>query len=116
MRMKRDTTTTAVRERERQREREREKKYRLIIFNSILIFNTIYFLSSNYPSHHPIYSIMNPQRIIELQKHYQNTPKPLWLRGRQSAFLVYPFYALFAVSTAIPLYYSVRAVAGIKDE
>ena len=109
MRMKRDTTTTAV------REREREKKYRLIIFNSILIFNTIYFLSSKFPSH-PIYSIMNPQRIIELQKHYQNTPKPLWLRGRQSAFLVYPFYALFAVSTAIPLYYSVRAVAGIKDE
>lgn len=114
--MKRDTTTTAVSEREREREREREKKYRLIIFNSILIFNTIYFLSSNYPSHHPIYSIMNPQRIIELQKHYQNTPKPLWLRGRQSAFLVYPFYALFAVSTVIPLYYSVRAVAGIKDE
>ena len=97
-------------------ERGREKKYRLIIFNSLLILvNTIYFLSSKFPSH-PIYSIMNPQRIIELQKHYQNTPKPLWLRGRQSAFLVYPFYALFAVSTVIPLYYSVRAVAGIKDE
>ena len=78
----RDTTTTAVRERERERERE----YRLIIFNSILIFNTIYFLSSNYPSH-PIHLFnYESTKIIELQKHYQNTPKPLWLRGRQSAF------------------------------
>lgn len=59
---------------------------------------------------------MNPQRIIELQKHYQNTPKPLWLRGRQAAFLVYPFYALFTVATVFPLYYAGRAVAGLKEE
>ncbi|RCK57751.1 Cytochrome c oxidase subunit 7 [Candida viswanathii] len=59
---------------------------------------------------------MNPKRIIELQQHYQTTPKPLWLRGKQSALVVYPFYALFTVATIIPLYYTGRAVAGLKDE
>ncbi|KAL6452945.1 COX7 Cytochrome c oxidase subunit 7 [Candida maltosa Xu316] len=58
---------------------------------------------------------MDDQSIIELQKHYQNTPKPLWLRGKQSAFLVYPFYALFTIATVVPLYYSGRAVCGLKE-
>lgn len=59
---------------------------------------------------------MNPQRIIELQRRYQNSKQPLWLRGKYSKALVYPYYVLFAVSTAIPLYYTGRAIAGIKDE
>ncbi|CUM47309.1 unnamed protein product [Debaryomyces tyrocola] len=58
----------------------------------------------------------NPQRIIELQKHYQNSNKRLWLRGKHSKFIVFPFYALFTVSTIFPLYYAGRAIAGIKDE
>jgi len=59
---------------------------------------------------------MDPQRIITLQKHYQNTAKPLWLRGKHSKFIVYPFYALFTVSTILPLYYTGRAICGLKDE
>ncbi|KAF8003904.1 hypothetical protein HF325_001352 [Metschnikowia pulcherrima] len=59
---------------------------------------------------------MDPQRIIELQKHYQNTNKELWLKGPRSKMLVYPFYAMFAFSTAASLYYTGRAIAGLKDE
>ena len=57
-------------EREREKERERKISAHYFQFN----FNLQYYLL-NYPFHpsHPIYSIMNPQRIIELQKHYQNT-------------------------------------------
>ncbi|ABN68410.1 Cytochrome c oxidase polypeptide VII [Scheffersomyces stipitis CBS 6054] len=59
---------------------------------------------------------MDPQRIIKLQQHYQNTKKPLWLRGPQAKFAVYPFYALFTVTTIFPLYYAGRAICGLKDE
>lgn len=58
----------------------------------------------------------NPQRIIELQKRYQNSNQKLWLRGSKSKALVFPFYALFTVTTAIPLFYAGRGVLGIKDE
>ncbi|QWU86574.1 hypothetical protein CA3LBN_000792 [Candidozyma haemuli] len=64
----------------------------------------------------PIYSTMDPQRIIRLQKLYQNSNQRLWLRGPRSKALVYPFYALFTVSTAVPLYYTGRALFGIKAE
>lgn len=64
----------------------------------------------------PIYSTMDPQRIIRLQKLYQNSNQKLWLRGPRSKALVYPFYALFTVSTAVPLYYTGRALFGIKAE
>lgn len=59
---------------------------------------------------------MDPQRIIKLQKLYQNSDKPLWLRGPRSKMLVYPFYAMFTFSTAVSLFYTGRAIAGIKDE
>ncbi|GEQ70902.1 hypothetical protein JCM33374_g4582 [Metschnikowia sp. JCM 33374] len=59
---------------------------------------------------------MDPQRIIQLQKHYQNTNKELWLKGPRAKLLVYPFYAMFAFSTAASFYYTGRAIAGIKDE
>ncbi|KAJ9090975.1 hypothetical protein QFC19_009321 [Naganishia cerealis] len=55
-------------------------------------------------------------RIIELQKLYQSSDKRLWLRGKHSKFVVFPFYALFTVSTVFPLYYTGRAILGIKDE
>lgn len=58
----------------------------------------------------------NPQRIIELQKRYQNSNQPLWLRGPRSKLLVYPFYALFTVSTIVPLYYAGRGILGIKAD
>ncbi|KAL6024033.1 Cytochrome c oxidase subunit 7 [Candidozyma auris] len=59
---------------------------------------------------------MDPQRIIKLQKIYQNSNQKLWLRGPRSKALVYPYYALFTVSTAVPLYYLGRALFGIKAE
>lgn len=57
---------------------------------------------------------MDPQRVIKLQKLYQNSNQRLWLRGPRSKMLVFPFYALFTVSTVVPLYYFTRAVRGIK--
>ncbi|KAL6679261.1 Cytochrome c oxidase subunit 7 [Candidozyma auris] len=59
---------------------------------------------------------MDPQRIIKLQKIYQNSNQKLWLRGPRSKALVYPYYALFTVSTAVPLYYLGRALFGIKAD
>lgn len=59
---------------------------------------------------------MDPQRIINLQKHYQNSTSKLWLRGKHSKFIVFPFYAIFTVATVGPLFYAGRAIAGIKDE
>ncbi|KAK6201134.1 uncharacterized protein RJT21DRAFT_126319 [Scheffersomyces amazonensis] len=53
---------------------------------------------------------MDPQRIIELQRRYQASNQPLWLRGKQSKLLVYPFYALFTVATVVPLFYAGRAL------
>lgn len=59
---------------------------------------------------------MDPQRVINLQRRYQASKQPLWLRGPKSKALVYPFYGLFAVTTAIPLFYTVRAILGIKEK
>lgn len=58
----------------------------------------------------------NPQRIIDLQKRYQNSSQPLWLRGPRSKLVVYPFYALFTISTIFPLYYAGRGILGIKAD
>ncbi|MCH0629830.1 hypothetical protein JNB11_07640 [Kocuria palustris] len=59
---------------------------------------------------------MDPQRIIQNQRRYQASNLPLWLRGKQSKAMVYPFYGLFAIATALPLYYTGRAIVGLKDE
>lgn len=59
---------------------------------------------------------MDPQRIIKLQRQYQSSNQKLWLRGKQSKALVFPFYALFTLSTIGPLFYTGRAIFGIKDE
>ncbi|ODQ61008.1 hypothetical protein WICANDRAFT_28229, partial [Wickerhamomyces anomalus NRRL Y-366-8] len=54
-------------------------------------------------------------RVIELQKLYQSSPKPLWMKHPRSKFYIYPFWALFTGVTAINLYYTGRAILGIKD-
>lgn len=59
---------------------------------------------------------MDPQRIIRNQKLYQASSKPLWMTGPRSKMLVYPYYAIFTFSTCVSLYYTGRAIAGIKDE
>ncbi|CAH2353792.1 cytochrome c oxidase subunit 7, mitochondrial [[Candida] railenensis] len=59
---------------------------------------------------------IDPQRIIDLQREYQNSSKRLWYRGRNGKALVLPFYALFTLTTVVPLYYTGRAIFGIKDE
>lgn len=64
--------------------------------------------------HHP--QKMDPQRIIRLQKLYQNSNQKLWYTGARSRALVYPYYALFTASTAYTLYYFGRAVCGLKAE
>lgn len=57
----------------------------------------------------------DPQRIINLQREYQHSNQRLWYRGRNGKPLVLGFYALFAVTTVVPLYYTGRAILGIKD-
>ncbi|EDO15936.1 hypothetical protein Kpol_480p23 [Vanderwaltozyma polyspora DSM 70294] len=56
----------------------------------------------------------NPQRIIELQKLFQKSTKPIWWRHPRSAFYLYPFYGLFAVAVIAPLCYIPNAIMGIK--
>lgn len=55
-------------------------------------------------------------RILKYQKIYQSKPNvPLWMRTPHSKLIVYPFYALFAVScVGAPAYYIGLAVLGKK--
>lgn len=53
--------------------------------------------------------------VIEMQKLYQSSTKPLWMRHPRSKFYVYPYWALFWASMGVSLYYTGRAVLGIKD-
>lgn len=59
---------------------------------------------------------MDPQRIIRLQKLYQNSNERLWLRGPRSKMLVYPFYGFFTFTTCVSLYYTGRAICGLKAD
>ncbi|WPK23717.1 hypothetical protein PUMCH_000962 [Australozyma saopauloensis] len=59
---------------------------------------------------------MDPQRIIRLQKLYQNSNQKLWYKGPRGKLLVWPYYALFTASTAYTLYYAGRAIAGLKAD
>ncbi|ODQ81982.1 hypothetical protein BABINDRAFT_32263 [Babjeviella inositovora NRRL Y-12698] len=58
----------------------------------------------------------DPQNIIRLQKLYQNSPKPMWLKHPRSKFYIYPYVAMFAVGVTVPFYYYGRAVLGIKAD
>ncbi|CDR45109.1 CYFA0S16e02256g1_1 [Cyberlindnera fabianii] len=53
--------------------------------------------------------------VIELQKLYQSSTKPLWMRHPRSKFYIYPFWGLFWSVNAVTTYYLGRAVLGIKD-
>ncbi|CAL9736063.1 cytochrome c oxidase subunit 7, mitochondrial [Monosporozyma servazzii] len=53
-------------------------------------------------------------RVIELQKIFQKSTKPLWWRHPRSPFLLYPFYGLLTVAVVAPLLYIPNAVLGIK--
>lgn len=53
-------------------------------------------------------------RVIELQRIFQSSTKPLWWRHPRSPFLLYPFYGLLAVAVIAPLLYIPNALRGIK--
>ncbi|CAI4716722.1 CDA_G0042870.mRNA.1.CDS.1 [Saccharomyces cerevisiae] len=53
-------------------------------------------------------------KVIQLQKIFQSSNKPLWWRHPRSALYLYPFYAIFAVAVVTPLLYIPNAIRGIK--
>lgn len=55
-------------------------------------------------------------RVIELQKIFQSSKKPLWWRHPRSPFLLYPFFGLLTVAVVAPLLYIPNAIMGIKAE
>ncbi|ODV61922.1 cytochrome c oxidase subunit VII ASCRUDRAFT_75179 [Ascoidea rubescens DSM 1968] len=59
---------------------------------------------------------MPKNTVIELQRLYQNSDKSLWMRHPRSKFYIYPFWGLFAFTTGATLYYSGRAILGIKEK
>lgn len=55
-------------------------------------------------------------KVIQLQKLFQSSTKPLWWRHPRSAFYLYPFYGLLTVAVISPLLYVPNAILGIKAE
>ncbi|CCD27255.1 cytochrome c oxidase subunit VII NDAI_0K00640 [Naumovozyma dairenensis CBS 421] len=55
-------------------------------------------------------------RVIQNQRIFQKSTKPLWWRHPKSAFYLYPFYGLLAVAVIAPLTYIPNAIMGIKAE
>ncbi|CCH59317.1 hypothetical protein TBLA_0B04830 [Henningerozyma blattae CBS 6284] len=53
-------------------------------------------------------------RVIELQRIFQQSTKPLWMRHPRSKFIIYPFFGLFTVALVAPLCYLPNAIMGIK--
>ncbi|ODQ47265.1 hypothetical protein PICMEDRAFT_57787 [Pichia membranifaciens NRRL Y-2026] len=56
----------------------------------------------------------SPQRIIELQKFYQTSTKPLWRAHPNANLILIPYFAAFAFSLGASLTFAVRAGFGIK--
>ncbi|ODV98405.1 hypothetical protein PACTADRAFT_185081 [Pachysolen tannophilus NRRL Y-2460] len=54
------------------------------------------------------------EKIIELQKLYQSSKKPLWMIHPRSKFYVYPYYLTLGLTVGVSLYYTGRALLGIK--
>ncbi|SCU99739.1 LAMI_0G00496g1_1 [Lachancea mirantina] len=54
--------------------------------------------------------------VIQLQKIFQASSKPLWMRHPKSKLYLYPFWGLFAVAMVAPLLYLPNAVRGIKPK
>lgn len=53
-------------------------------------------------------------RVIEMQKLYQHSTKPIWWRHPRSKYYLYPFFGLFTVALVGPLLYLPNAFMGIK--
>ncbi|QLG73551.1 hypothetical protein HG535_0F00610 [Zygotorulaspora mrakii] len=53
-------------------------------------------------------------KIIQLQRLFQASHKPLWWRHPRSPYYLYPFYGLLTVAVVTPLLYIPNAVLGIK--
>lgn len=75
-----------------------------------------YRIINQYTAHtHNTYQKMpSPSKIIELQKLFQHSAKPLWMRHPKSPYYLYPFWGLFAVALVSPLLYIPNAIMGVK--
>ncbi|KAI0462082.1 hypothetical protein LJB42_004687 [Komagataella kurtzmanii] len=56
------------------------------------------------------------EKIIELQKFYQSTNKPIYAAHPRSKYYLIPYFGLLGVSVAATLFYTGRACFGIKDK
>ncbi|KGK37911.1 hypothetical protein JL09_g2950 [Pichia kudriavzevii] len=54
--------------------------------------------------------------IIELQKYYQTTTKPLWRSHPNAKLVLIPYFAAFTVSLGAALFFTGRAAFGIKPQ
>ncbi|GME73731.1 unnamed protein product [Ambrosiozyma monospora] len=57
---------------------------------------------------------MAHNKVIELQKFYQTTKKPIWYAHPRAKFYLVPYFAAFGLSLSVSLYYTVRAGFGLK--
>ncbi|AAS54275.2 AGL216Wp [Eremothecium gossypii ATCC 10895] len=57
---------------------------------------------------------MAVNKVIQYQKMFQASTKPLWKRHPRSNFYLYPFYGLFALSLLVPIAHIPNAIMGIK--
>jgi len=57
-----------------------------------------------------------PNQVLEKQKHYQNSPKPIMLRGPRSALYLGVYGALFVAGMATTVFGMSEMVVGKKAE
>ncbi len=55
-----------------------------------------------------------PNRVIQLQKFYQSTKKPIYLAHPRAKFYLVPYGAAFTLSLGATFYYLGRAIFGLK--
>ncbi|KIM76400.1 hypothetical protein PILCRDRAFT_826404 [Piloderma croceum F 1598] len=53
-----------------------------------------------------------PNRMLEKQRYYQNSTKPLWRRSPRASLLLTPYYALFTVTMMGSVYGAYDLVFG----
>lgn len=58
----------------------------------------------------------DPQNIIRLQKLYQTSKLPMWMKHPRLKYYIYPYAAAYAVAVTVPLFYCGRAIVGIKAD
>ncbi|VEU23373.1 DEKNAAC104700 [Brettanomyces naardenensis] len=59
-------------------------------------------------------SLADPKRIIEMQKFYQTSTKPIWRAHPRAKLYLIPYFAAFGISVGASLTFLVRAVLDIK--